>query len=126
MVRASLATSTHSASPAPSPGSRSSTSRSGGMALPWESTRHCGTWISRAAIWASQVRVAGSLTRGYWMVRSLCVMAARGTQPGVEWSRFFWKNISPGASAVPTPWTQRLRVAGRLRAAGISTGATAA
>ena len=60
------------------------------------------------------------------MVRSLCVMAARGTQPGVEWSRFFWKNISPGASAVPTPWTQRLRVAGRLRAAGISTGATAA
>ena len=32
----------------------------------------------------------------------------------------------PGASAVPTPWTQRFRVAGRLRAAGISTGATAA
>ncbi len=52
--------------------------------------------------------------------------AARGTQPGVEWSRFFWKNISPGASAVPTPWTQRFRVAGRFAAAGISTGATAA
>ncbi len=70
--------------------------------------------------------MAGSLTSGYWMVRSLWVMAARGTQPGAEWSRFFWKNISPGAPAVPTPWTQRFRVAGRFAAAGIRTGATAA
>ncbi|MDQ0848097.1 hypothetical protein QFZ65_000035 [Arthrobacter sp. B3I9] len=96
------------------------------MASPCGSTRHCGTWISSELICAIQVRVAGSLTSGYWMVRSLCVIDARGIQPGVEWSRFFWKNISPGAPAVPTPCTQRFRVAGRLTAAGISTGATAA
>ncbi len=51
-------------------------------------------------------------------------MLRRFTQFGVPSSRFFWKNTWPGFSAVPTPCTQRLRVAGRSLACGISTSAT--
>jgi hypothetical protein len=68
----------------------------------------------------------GIIDQGVLAGAFLVRMDARGIQPGVDSSRFFWKNICPGASAVPTPLTQRLRVAGLLAAAGIRTGATAA
>ncbi|SOE05618.1 hypothetical protein SAMN06295924_11166 [Rathayibacter rathayi NCPPB 2980 = VKM Ac-1601] len=57
--------SAHSPRPAPSPGSRSSTRRSGGRHSPSEPTRHCGTCSSSAACCASQVSPAMSSTSGY-------------------------------------------------------------
>ena len=64
MSRTSRAISAQSVRLTPGPGSRSSTSRSGLRGWPLRPNRHCGTWISSAASWASQVRVARSLTTG--------------------------------------------------------------
>ena len=41
-------------------------------------------------------------------------------------SRFFSKNVDCGASGVPTPFTQRLRVTGRPATSGTMTCATSA
>lgn len=105
-------TAAHSSSPAPSPGSRSRTSRSGFPGLPASENCHGGTWISKADIWAIQARVRASLTRGYTASWSLWCSRCLITQSGVPASRFFWKKLFPGAAAVPTPSTQRFRVAG--------------
>ena len=49
------------------------------------------------------------------------------THDGVEeGSTFFWKNIDPGCSSVPTPFTHRFRVTGRPASCGSSHTDTAA
>ncbi len=112
----------HSANPAGGPGSRSTTSRSGSLAVPrcpspsgLGRAVHCGTWISSAARFAAQTSVARSSINGYRIVsRSLddpgTGSLTRRTQAGVPFGRFFSKN---GCDA--TPSGHRLRVAGRWR-----------
>ena len=58
------ATSAHSARPTPSPGSRSSTSRSGLRGCPLRPNRHCGTCSSSAATCANHASTAGSSASG--------------------------------------------------------------
>ena len=83
---AAKATWAHSARPAPGPGSRSKTTRSGyrttgpptpaGRGVAAWSMRHCGTWSSKAAIWAICSNAAGESTSGYRFGPSECTIVA--------------------------------------------------
>ena len=99
--------------------------RSGLPGSPRASNRHCGTWSSSAASWASHTSVARSPAIGYVFGPSEWRMTPVRTQSGAC-SKFFSKNAGCGASGVPTPCTQRLRVTGRPATSGTITGATSA
>jgi hypothetical protein len=110
--RTHSATRAQSSRSAPSPGSRSSTSRSGFCRSP-SSIRHCGTCSSSAPICVIQASAAGSDSTGYCFGPVECCSSTVWIQSGAPRSSVFWKNTWPGFCSVPTPSTQRLRVTGR-------------
>ncbi len=124
--RTSRATSAHSTRLMPSPGSRSNTMRSGLEGSPCASKRHCGTCNSSAACCASHTSVARSPAIGYDLSPSEWWMTPRRTHSGACSARFFSKKAGSGASAVPTPCTQRFRVTGRPATSGTMTAAISA